>query len=114
MSGGRLPPRLEVAALVRRAEAQGGFATIIHKGDAEGGALLLLVSSRGRYIASLTRILGMSGAYEWRATGPGDSADSAEVAAFLAKQRQFDPDLWVVELDIAEPERFIAETTYSG
>jgi hypothetical protein len=114
MNGGRLPPRLEVPALLRRAEAQGGFAAVLHKGDPEGGALLLLVSSRGRHVAGLQRILGISGAYEWRASGPADSADSAEVAAFLAKQRQFDPDLWVVELDIADPERFIAETTRSG
>lgn len=114
MSGGRLPPRLEVPALLRRAESQGGFATVLHKGDPEGGAVLLLVSCRGRHVASLQRILGRGGGYEWRATGPGDSADSAEVAAFLAKQRQFDPDLWVVELDIAEPERFVAETTHVG
>ena len=114
MSGGRLPPRLEVPALLRRAEAQGGFATVVHKGDPESGAVLLLVSSRGRHVASLQRILAMNGSYEWQATGPGDSADSAEVARFLTKQRQFDPDLWVVELDIAEPERFIAETTCLG
>jgi hypothetical protein len=114
MSGGRLPPRLEVPALIRRAETQGGFATVLRKGDPEGGALLLLVSSRGRHIACLERVLGVSGVYKWHALGPGDSADSAEVAAFLAKRRQFDPDLWLVELDIAEPERFIAETTSSG
>jgi len=114
MSGGRLPPRLEVPALLRRAEAEGGFATLVCKGDPESGAVLLLVSSRGRHVASLQRILGTDGSYEWRATGPGDSADSNEVARFLAKQRQFDPDLWVVELDIAEPERFVAETTHLG
>jgi hypothetical protein len=114
MSGGRLPPRLEVPALLRRAEAGGGFATVVYKGDPESGALLLLISSRGRHVACLQRILSLSGAYEWYSAGPGDSADSAEVAAFLARQRQFDPDLWVVELDIADPERFIAETTRVG
>jgi len=25
-----------------------------------------------------------------------------------------DPDFWLIELDIADPERFIAETTSSG
>jgi hypothetical protein len=114
MSGGRLPPRLEVPALMRRAQTEGGFATVLRKGDPEGGALLLLISSRGRHCACLERILGVSGAYEWRQLGPADSADSAEVASFLAKRRQFDPDLWLVELDIAEPERFVAETTASG
>ena len=114
MSGGRLPPRLEVPALVRRAEAQGGFATVLNKGDPEGGAVLLVVTSRGRHIACLDRILGTSGSYEWRPAGPGESAESGEVASFLAKRRQFDPDLWLIELDIAEPERFIAETTSEG
>jgi hypothetical protein len=114
MSGGRLPPRLEVPALVRRAETQGGFATVLHRGDPERGAVLLIVTSRGRHVAGLERVLAISGDYEWRAAGPGESADSAEVATFLAKRRQFDPDFWAVELDIADPERFIAETTAAG
>jgi len=111
MSSGRLPAKLEISGLARRVEADGGFATILHRGDPDGGALLLLVSSRGRHCACLERILGMSGGYEWRATGPGESAGPEEVAAFLGKRVQFDPDLWAMELDIAAPERFIAETT---
>ena len=101
-------------ALVRRAEAEGGFPTILHKGDPESGSVLLFVGSRGRYVACLERVLGLDGHYAWRRAGPADSAESKEVAAFLAKRRQFDPDLWAVELDIAEPERFIAETTGLG
>ncbi len=114
MSASRLPAKLEVSGLLRKVEADGGFATVLHRGDAEGGALLLIVSSRGRYVASLERILGMSGGYEWRPTGPVESKGSDDLPAFLAKRTRFDPDLWVVELDIAEPERFIAETTSVG
>ena len=33
---------------------------------------------------------------------------------FLRKRARFDEDSWVVELDIADPERFIAETTAAG
>lgn len=114
MSAGRLPAKLEITGLARRIEAEGGFATIVRRGDPDGGALLLLVSSRGRHVACLERILAMTGVYEWRATGPADSAESAEVAAFLAKRAQFDPDFWAMELDIADAERFVAETTGSG
>ena len=114
MSDGRLPAKLEVSGLLRNIEAEGGFATIVHRGDADGGALLLVVSSRGRHVACLERILGVGGGYEWRATGPAESAGSQDLAAFLAKRTRFDPDLWIVELDIAEPERFIAETTSAG
>ena len=114
MSGGRLPAKIEITGLARRIEAEGGFATILRRGDPDGGALLLIVTSRGRHVACLERILSMTGTYQWRAAGPGESAESAEVAAFLAKRTRFDPDLWAMELDIADPERFIAETTSSG
>jgi len=114
MSARRLPAKLEVSGLVRRIETEGGFATIVHKGDPEGGSLLLIVSSRGRYFGCLERILGVTGTYEWHAAGPLESSGSTDLQGFLAKRTRFDPDLWVLELDIAEPERFIAETTGSG
>jgi hypothetical protein len=114
MSGDRLPAAVEATALVRRAEANGDFATIIKKGDADRGSLLLVVSRRGRHIACLERMLALEGGYRWRTVGPPESAKSQEVADFLAKRTRFDADLWAIELDIAEAERFIAETTASG
>jgi hypothetical protein len=114
MSNARLAAAVEAAGLMRRAQADGDFAAIIRKGDAERGSLLLLVSSRGRHIACLERALGPDGTYRWSRGGPGESADSAEVAEFLAKRARFDADLWAIELDIADAERFIAETTSAG
>jgi hypothetical protein len=107
----RLPTHVEVAAILRRAEADGDFATVIRKGDRERGSLLLLVGSRGRHYACLERVLELDRGYRWKRTGPSESADSAEVSDFLAKRARFDPDLWAIELDVALPERFIAETT---
>jgi hypothetical protein len=106
----RLPTHIEVGAILRRAEGNGDFATILRKGDKERGSLLLLISSRGRHVACLERILDLEGNYSWRAIGPGQTADSAEVASFLAKRTRFDEDLWAIELDVADPERFTAET----
>ena len=76
--------------------------------------MLLLVASRGRHVACFERILNLDGSYRWETVGPGDSAMSTEVAAFVARRARFDEDLWTIELDIAEPERFIAETTALG
>ena len=84
------------------------------KGDPQRGSLLLFVSSRGVHIACLERILNFDGSYSWRPSGPAESASSAEIADFLARRTRFDEDLWAIELDIAEPERFIAETTSVG
>ena len=99
---------------MRQASGDGGFATVIRKGDAERGSLLLFVSSRGAHVACLERVLKLNGSYGWQRVGPAESASSAEIADFLARRTRFDEDLWAVELDIADAERFIAETTSAG
>lgn len=100
--------------MLRRVEAEGGFATVIRKGDPQSGAMLLLIANRGVHAACLERILTFDGQYAWQRCGPAESASSTEVADFLARRTRFDPDSWIIELDIAAPERFIAETTSSG
>jgi hypothetical protein len=110
----RLPASIEATALMRRVQSDGGFATLIKKGDADRGSLLLVIRSRDRHFACLERVLSMAGAYNWQALGPADSANEQELAEFLQKRARFDEDLWIIELDIAQPERFIAETTASG
>jgi hypothetical protein len=86
----------------------------MRKGDPDRGSLLILVASRGRHVAVLERVLGPKGDYRWQRADLPDSAGSPEIADFLAKRARFDEDLWAIELDIAEPERFIAETTLTG
>jgi hypothetical protein len=111
MDEARLAASMEAAALVRRVSANGDFAAILRRGDPERGSILLVVNSRGRYVACLQRALDFaSGTYAWRTVGP-DEQGSAELQGFLDHQARFDPDLWQIELDIALPERFIAETT---
>ncbi|MEO5972881.1 MAG: DUF1491 family protein [Sphingomicrobium sp.] len=114
MSEARLAAAVEASGLVRRVEEEGGFATILKKGDPERGALLLQVTSRGQHAAFLERVLGVDGNYAWRAAGPPESSGSAEISDFLARRTRFDPDIWLIELDIPLPERFIAETIASG
>ncbi|HKU92331.1 MAG TPA: DUF1491 family protein [Sphingomicrobium sp.] len=114
MSGGRLPTHVEVASILRRAAADGDFATVMKKGDSDRGSLLLIVTSRGRHIACLERALALDGMYRWTRVGPAESAGSEELTEFLRKRARFDEDSWAIELDIAEPERFIAETTLTG
>ena len=83
----------------------------MRKGDPDRGPILLLVASRGRHVACLERLLGKTGGYEWERVGPPQDSDSAMVADFLARRERFDADFWGIELDVAAPERFIAETT---
>ena len=114
MSRGRLTAIVEASSLVRRAQAEGDFAAVLRKGDPDRGALLIIVRSRGRYVACLERALSTDGHYRWAVVGPAEGAADENLADFLAKRVRFDEDVWLIELDIAQPERFIAETTLAG
>ena len=106
----RLPAHLEVAAIMRRAEAEGGFAMVLRKGDPDRGTLTLVLQQRGEIRGILERELGPSFTYEWTFKPSG----SESVSELVARRERFDTDFWLIELDVAEPERFIAETIGSG
>lgn len=104
MSVPRLAAVVWVNALIRRVNAAGDFATVLHRGDSVAGSVVL-VHRRGRETSALQRLMGPSGAYEWRAAATGGGVDE-----WVERQRRYDPDLWVVELDTPNPARFIDET----
>jgi len=110
----RLPAHLETAAILRRAEADGGFGMVLRKGDPDRGSLVLLIYARGQFHGTLERALGPDFTYRWAHKPPPDDGGSLRIDQIVASRAQLDPDLWLIELDVAEPERFIAETTSSG
>jgi hypothetical protein len=109
----RLSAGVEAGAFLRRAETLGGFGTVLNRGDAERGTLILSVTERGQHQALLERRLRLDGSYGWEVSGP-TSADSLEVAQYLARARRNDPDCWILELDVPSAEQFVAETTADG
>jgi hypothetical protein len=96
------PASLLVPAMVRQVQGAGGFATVLAKGS-EWGSALLVVHRQGAFVGAYEKVPTMSGAPSWRLAAEGDSA----VSTFVATQQRFDSDLWVLELDIADPARFV-------
>ena len=107
------PPRLTsamlVSALIRRVQGAGGFAAVLHHGDDHAGAIMLDCVHRGRRLVMLERGSDSIGRDGWRSLPALAANDEQTVSDAIAKRRRFDPDLWLVELDIAEAERFAAE-----
>ncbi len=106
----RLPAHLEVAGFRRVAEADGGHAMVLAKGDPDRGAITLLIRERGVFSSLYERQLDASGDYRWQRTGPVTGAQEAEISDFCAKRRRLDPDLWLIELDVPQAERFIVNS----
>ncbi|MET0241693.1 MAG: DUF1491 family protein [Sphingobium sp.] len=110
----RLPSKILVSALVRRVGQAGGFATIIARGEDMGGAIIVQLEDRGSYRGLLERTVDWDDKAKLIPCGPPVGADSFAVSEYIERRRANDPDLWVVELDIADGERFAAETIAIG
>lgn len=110
----RLPAHLIASALIRRVDQAGGSAMVLAKGDPQSGALLILTMDRGRNPKFLERGMGQNGTVQLIAAGPDAFADSLAVTDYWQRRRRSDPDLWVIEVDVAEAERFVAETILPG
>src|SRR3546814_18820512 len=61
----RLTTAIRVSALIRRVNSEGGHATVLSKGDATAGAILLILCERGRNQRFFERTLDQNGAYRW-------------------------------------------------
>ncbi len=103
----RLQSGMVVNALVRRVNAAGGIAMVLAKGDESAGAILIVAEreawERGWDEAGRPALVD---------TGPRD--DPAALDQYVARRRERDRDLWVVELNVADAKRFAAETILGG
>lgn len=105
----RVTSRFLVDLLLRKAQAAGGFGAILARGDDRAGTILVQCCDRGRPGPLMERRFGPDGLYHWEAVGPDANADEMDRADYRAKRRRIDPDLWIVELDIADAQRFVVE-----
>jgi hypothetical protein len=91
--------------LKRLAEAGGDFATVIRKGDVTSGAILLIGQIRGQNPVLFDRFPSLDGDSMWEPITAQADDNEAEVGAYWQKRAARDPDLWVIELDVASTER---------
>ena len=102
-----LPAHLEVNALIRRAGAEGGFASVIRKGEQDAGTILLILTERGANPRVFERMPQLDGARKWVLTRSQNTENKKELEDWLTRRADQDQDLWIVELDIANGERLI-------
>jgi hypothetical protein len=105
---GRIPAHLEVAGLIRAVEAAGGFGTVIAKGERDAGTLLVVCCEGGANAAAFERLPQPDGTRAWALARSQDAENPQEFWDYCDRRRRQDDDLWIVELDISDAERFIA------
>jgi hypothetical protein len=105
----RIAASVLASGLIRKAEGEGGFGAVLAKGDPTAGTILVILLEKGRNPRLFERLLRPDGRYSWLEAGGGHADDESRVPELIARRRRFDPDLWVLELDIPSAERFAAE-----
>lgn len=105
----RLPAHVEVGAILRLAESQGGFATVLAKGERDAGTILIVTMYRGGNARLYERMPQRDGSRSFLATKREDTDNPREFSEYLELRRRQDPDIWIIEADVACDERFIAD-----
>ena len=104
---GRLPTHIEISGLIRAVENAGGFATVLAKGERDSGTILVVCHENDRGSRAFERMPHPDGTRPWSLVKSEDIENKENFQDYLERRRRQDSDLWILELDIADGERFI-------
>ncbi|EAQ14220.1 DUF1491 family protein [Maritimibacter alkaliphilus] len=103
----RLATGIWVSAYLARLQAEGISTYVVAKGDATAGAVLVKLATMDGQAQAFQRSVDlMTGERKWMVLAEGDER---AVDESIGKQRSFDPDLWVIEVEDARGRHMLDE-----
>ncbi|NRD89964.1 hypothetical protein C8024_11625 [Sphingopyxis sp. BSNA05] len=72
------------------------------------GTILVQCVEKGENPRLLENMPSLDGTPNWQQIWHQDTDNSKELSEYLARRFRFDPDMWLIELDIPDGERLIA------
>ena len=95
----RVKTRIWVQAFLRRLEIDGYMAAVLARGDEDAGAVLIKVNCFGAGCRVYTQVRDETGRLVWLC-GTGDTpVPEGDADVYIGRQRTYDADLWVVEVE---------------
>ncbi len=80
---------------------------VLRKGEPDGGTLLIILLDNQGLGKVFERLPQADGTRKWTIAKNQESENKQEFELYLGRRTAQDPDLWVVELTIADGERLI-------
>lgn len=105
----RLPAHLEVNGYVRAVQASGGFGMVLNKGERDGGTILIVVVENQGLGILYERMPQLDGTRKWSQVKVQVSDNKSDFDDYLDRRSKQDPDVWIVELTVADRERFVRD-----
>ena len=110
----RLPVHIEVSGLIRQVQAAGGFATVIAKGERDAGTLIIICSENGTKLRAYERMPQPGCSRKWVRIKDEDPENPREFSEWCDRRKSQDADLWILEIDARDGERFLAPDLAGG
>ena len=108
----RIKAGIWVSAYLRRLNAMAVPALVVRRGDADAGAIYIKINMLdGQALLLRPAVAGKEGAEDERFWSLAFAAarQEPEVDRYLARQREFDADLWVIEVEDRSGRHFIED-----
>lgn len=114
----RVKSEVWVKAYLRRCQVQGAPAVVVRRGDEHAGAIYISINRldgtvalygpapAGLDISDLER--------RWLSCFAAGPVSEAEVATYLARQVNFDSDIWIVEVEDRAGRHFLGDDEAEG
>ena len=106
----RLPTKLWVEALMRRAQLAGASAFIVQRGDAERGDVIVKVACLNGTARAYAPSMDMDGQrifIDLMVQGVGP--DENQIDGYMKRSMARDGDLWAIEIEDREGRHFLTE-----
>lgn len=106
----RLQSHIWVSALLRRAQGEGAFATVLHKGAEAAGAIFVVaadMNGRTDLYGPAPQMSYDEDDFERRFQQLLNDVSEGEIRQRLDSERKFDSDIWVVEIEDRSGRPFI-------
>jgi hypothetical protein len=109
----RLKSEIWVKAYLRRCTANGAMAVVVRHGDDDAGAIFIKVSRADRqaavFVPAPAGLEGSDYGRQFVAGLGGKFFADDDIEKFLAKERGFDSDLWIVEIEDRDGRHFLGD-----
>ncbi|MDG2243035.1 MAG: DUF1491 family protein [Rhodospirillaceae bacterium] len=95
----RLKTRVWVQAFLRRLEVDGYMAALLSRGDDDAGAVLVKVNRFSDGCRVYTQVRNELGELAWLSGTGSDLVLETDAEAYIDRQRKYDADIWVIEVE---------------
>jgi hypothetical protein len=109
----RIKSEIWVRAYLRRCQAEGVPVVIVRRGDEDAGAIFICIDRLDGtvllYGPAPTGLVESETDRLWVNCFGARPASTKEADNYLARQREFDPDLWIIEIEDRAGRHFLGD-----